>query len=84
MYKRQLLYCTCSLQPEEGELQIKDALAHHDNLTREAISVATDPQIAPFAKAGAINKEGDVRILPSFGTDYGGMDGFFISRLRKN
>ena len=79
-----LLYCTCSLQPEEGELQIKDALAHHDNLTREAISVATDPQIAPFAKAGAINKDGDVRILPSFGADYGGMDGFFISRLRKN
>ena len=33
--------------------------------------------------AEAITPKGDVRTLPSMWADVGGLDGFFISRLRK-
>lgn len=77
-----LLYCTCSMQPEEGEKQIINALHRKDNLERQPFSATTDPLLAgAFEKA--INKEGDLRLLPSLAADDGGMDGFFISRLCK-
>lgn len=73
-----LLYCVCSLLPEEGEEQVARFLA----------GAGRDFRIAPIAAeeigglAEAITPEGFVRTLPSMGwEDARGMDGFFIARL---
>ncbi len=77
-----LLYCTCSLQPDEGEKQIAAALKRHSKLERHAFSPDTDPILnGPWGKA--LTKDGDIRLLPSMAKDEGGMDGFFISRLSR-
>ncbi len=84
-----LLYCTCSLEREEGEDQIASLLARHDELER-------DP-IAPHEVTGLVHcltLEGELRTLPctTFQASsaagsisaMAGMDGFFIARLRKS
>ena len=68
-----IVYCVCSLQPEEGERQIENALKRHPNLKRAPIDAG---EIGGFDNA--INKNGDLRTLP-FMLD--GIDGFFASRL---
>ena len=71
-----LVYCTCSLQKEEGEYQI-------DRLVMEGL--AQRLPISPQEVGGytdILTREGDVRIFPSHLGNLGGMDGFFISRLR--
>lgn len=72
-----LVYCTCSLLIDEGEEQVRDALARHDGLTVEAEALA----VAGVDPAW-IEPEG-LRILPSYQAAQGGMDGFFITSLRK-
>ena len=67
-----LIYCTCSLQTDEGEKQIAQVLKR-GGLERLAVS---KEEIGGLENA--ITPDGDVRTLPSMG-----MDGFFISRLRK-
>lgn len=77
-----LIYCTCSLEKEEGEERIAGFLQENPNYSRRA---ATLPEIGGLA--GAINGFGDVRTLPfmSFaGSDSFGIDGFFIARLIRN
>jgi len=73
-----IVYCTCSLQPEEGEQQIEALLA-------SGAPVELDP-IKP-AEAGALGNivtdDGYLRTLPSHLAEQGGMDGFFAARLRK-
>ncbi|GJL92701.1 RsmB/NOP family class I SAM-dependent RNA methyltransferase [Hyphococcus sp.] len=71
-----LVYCVCSLQREEGEAQAKSALTRNANVTRVAIDPA---EIGGFDKA--INRDGDMRTLPSMLSEQGGMDGFFATRL---
>ena len=73
-----LVYATCSLQPEEGEAAIADALADGAPLARIAE--------APEALGGfheALRADGSVRTLPYLRGEDGGCDGFFIARLRK-
>jgi 16S rRNA (cytosine967-C5)-methyltransferase len=72
-----LVYCICSLEPEEGEAQATNFLARNPEF-----------QIAPAAlrdlPPGAIRPEGWVRTLP--GMSYGGspgMDGFFSVAMRR-
>ena len=73
-----IVYCTCSLQPEEGERQIEALLA-------SGAPVKLDP-IKP-AEAGAlahvVTEQGFLRTLPSHLAHLGGMDGFFAARLRR-
>ncbi|MCA8889817.1 MAG: hypothetical protein KDA46_13360, partial [Parvularculaceae bacterium] len=69
-----LVYCTCSLQPEEGERQIAALLARRADVTRMPIS----PE--EIGGLDAITRDGDLRTLP-FMMD--GMDGFFAARLVK-
>jgi len=73
-----IVYCTCSLQPEEGERQIEALLASD-------APVELDP-VKP-AEAGAltniITPEGYLRTLPHYLNEQGGMDGFFAARLRR-
>lgn len=71
-----LIYCVCSLQPEEGEAQAKAALARHSALLRRPVA---PEEIGGFAEA--INRDGDLRTLPSMLGDKGGMDGFFAARF---
>ena len=72
-----LVFCTCSLLPDEGECQIEAALARHAALAvdRGALDV---PGIAP----GWITAEGGLRLRPDFWPGHGGMDGFYIACLR--
>jgi 16S rRNA (cytosine967-C5)-methyltransferase len=71
-----VVFCTCSLLPEEGEAQVDAALARHPGL-------ATEPQALalPGVDPAWIGPQG-LRLRPDFWADRGGMDGFFIACLR--
>jgi 16S rRNA (cytosine967-C5)-methyltransferase len=71
-----LVYCTCSLEPEEGEQQIARFLGDHPEMTRRPIAA---DEIGGLAEA--ITRDGDLRTLPCHWADRGGMDGFFAARL---
>ncbi|NNL88760.1 MAG: methyltransferase domain-containing protein [Marinicaulis sp.] len=72
-----LIYCVCSLQREEGEKQAEAVLARRENLER----VAVEPDdIGGLSEA--VDRNGDLRTLPSMLADKGGMDGFFAVRFR--
>ncbi|TNE60109.1 MAG: 16S rRNA (cytosine(967)-C(5))-methyltransferase [Alphaproteobacteria bacterium] len=71
-----LVYCTCSLQPEEGEEQVAAFLARHKDMKRMPLSAEEFPALAEF-----INKDGDLRTLPCDWPDKGGLDGFYAARL---
>ena len=77
-----LIYCTCSLEPEEGEQQVASFLARTPAASRAPFAAADlDPVIENW-----IDQRGDVRTLPFHAPGDAvspGMDGFFISRLRK-
>jgi 16S rRNA (cytosine967-C5)-methyltransferase len=68
-----LVYCTCSLLPDEGEDQVSAALARHPDLQ------VTPPPRLPFGRA---TPEGGWRTLPQ---DLpGGVDGFYMALLCRN
>ena len=72
-----LVYCTCSLLPDEGEVQVDEALARHPGLRvdRAALDLAgIDPAWGTV--------EGGLRLRPDFWAERGGMDGFYIACLR--
>jgi len=73
-----LVYCTCSLLIDEGEEQVRDALARHPRLTAEPEALQR-PGIEP----GWIGAEGGLRLRPDYWAERGGMDGFYIAVLRK-
>jgi 16S rRNA (cytosine967-C5)-methyltransferase len=73
-----LVYCTCSLQKDESERQVEKLLAAHKAMKREPVRPLELGDIK-----GIITTEVDVRVLPFHLAAYGGMDGFFVSRLRK-
>lgn len=74
-----LVYCTCSLQKEEGEYQIERVLDNHPDLVREPVHTQELGGLSDI-----ITPRGDVRILPFHLSNIGGMDGFFAARLHKN
>lgn len=72
-----LVYATCSLEPAEGEEQLDQFLAAHGDF-------AIEPARADELPDGVTPHErGYVRTLPGMLADRGGLDGFFIMRLRK-
>lgn len=71
-----LVFCTCSLLPEEGEGQLAALLARHPDLRVEQPALTgTDPA---WWTAG-----GGLRLRPDYWAEQGGMDGFFIARVVK-
>lgn len=72
-----LVYCTCSLEPEEGEDQAAAFLARHPDFARKAVQADEIGGIGPF-----VTEAGDLRTLPcsAIGDD-GGLDGFFAARF---
>ncbi len=74
-----LIYCTCSLEPEEGEAQVARFLAENSDFQRVPVTAAEIGELA-----AAIDANGDVRTLPGQALDGGGsLDGFFIARMRR-
>ncbi|MBE1294377.1 MAG: methyltransferase [Rhodobacteraceae bacterium] len=73
-----LVFCTCSLLPDEGEVQVEEAVERWADVTvdREAVLVdGVDP--------AWITEEGGLRLRPDYWADKGGMDGFYVALLRK-
>ena len=75
-----LVYCTCSLEAEEGELQADSFLARHPDFAREPV---TPGEIGGLTEC--ITPQGDLRTLPSHLSlaehDRSGLDGFFVARF---
>ena len=73
-----LVYCTCSLEPEEGRQRIaalQDAGAPVKRQRIEPDEIGAEP--------GWITEEGDLRTLPCHFGEYDGIDGFYCARLVK-
>jgi 16S rRNA (cytosine967-C5)-methyltransferase len=77
-----LIYCTCSLEPEEGEEIVRDFLAGGSSLIRRPITPG-EIQIP----ADWLTPEGDLRTLPCHLADpnpaMAGLDGFYVARLER-
>jgi 16S rRNA (cytosine967-C5)-methyltransferase len=77
-----LVFCTCSLEKEEGERQLSAAVARHPGLERDPVR----PEELPGLEV-AVTSDGDVRTLPFMLPHeegrLSGLDGFFIGRLRR-
>jgi 16S rRNA (cytosine967-C5)-methyltransferase len=77
-----LVYCTCSLEPEEGADIVADLLAREQSVRRVPIAAAE-----VFGEADFINADGDLRTLPCHFTNadsrFAGVDGFYAARLEK-
>lgn len=75
-----MVYCTCSLEPEEGEMQIAALLRRNPDLIRDPIEAA---EVGGLQEC--LNALGEWRSLP-FHMQAGeprlsGLDGFFAARL---
>jgi 16S rRNA (cytosine967-C5)-methyltransferase len=77
-----IVYCTCSLEPEENEMVIADLLAANAGVRRQPVMPSEI-----FGLADLISPAGDLRTLPCHLPDpdprLGGLDGFYAARLQK-
>lgn len=73
-----LVYCACSLLPDEGEVQIEQALAAHPDMTADRTALGL-----PGVEPDWITTEGGLRLRPDYWPERGGMDGFYVACLRK-
>jgi 16S rRNA (cytosine967-C5)-methyltransferase len=78
-----LVYCTCSLEAEEGEQAIAALLASESAVRRAPIAAG---EVAGLAEI--LTAEGDLRTLPCHlphqDPRLGGLDGFYAARLVKS
>jgi 16S rRNA (cytosine967-C5)-methyltransferase len=78
-----LVYCTCSLEPEEGEEAVASLLAEDSSLQRMPADAG---EVAGLAEI--VTADGDLRTLPSHlphaDPRLGGLDGFYAARLVKS
>ena len=77
-----LIYCTCSLEPEENEAQITALLAREPKLRRRPIAAGEVQGLDEF-----VSPSGDLRTLPCGLPDpdpaMAGLDGFYAARLER-
>jgi 16S rRNA (cytosine967-C5)-methyltransferase len=77
-----LIYCTCSLEPEENETVIAEFIAREPSVRRAPITAAE-----VFGQAQFVTPDGDLRTLPCHFPDadsrFAGIDGFYAARLVK-
>jgi 16S rRNA (cytosine967-C5)-methyltransferase len=75
-----IVYCTCSLESEEGEQAIASFLARRSEVGRRPIAAGEI-----FGQPDFLTADGDLRTLPchwpSADPRMGGLDGFFAARL---
>ena len=74
----QLIYCNCSLEKEEGEIQIMKFLQKHKDCKIDKISSDRIDDIEY-----SVTDEGWLRILPNGKESVKNRDGFFIASLKK-
>jgi 16S rRNA (cytosine967-C5)-methyltransferase len=78
-----LVYCTCSLEPEEGEQAIAALLAAEASMRRMTIEASEVSGLAEL-----LTPQGDLRTLPCHLPNQdprlGGLDGFYAARLVKS
>ena len=73
-----LVYCTCSLEPEEGPERIEALLCSGVPVERREIEpeeVGADPEW--------ITPDEDLRTLPCHFGEFDGIDGFYCARLSR-
>jgi 16S rRNA (cytosine967-C5)-methyltransferase len=70
-----LVFATCSLLSDEGEAQLAAALDRHPGLRAELMDL-------PGVDPAWWTETGGLRLRPDLWGDKGGMDGFFMARLR--
>jgi 16S rRNA (cytosine967-C5)-methyltransferase len=77
-----LVYCTCSLDREEGEDQIAALLARNPGLRRDPIRAEE-----AFGQPEFVTADGDLRTLPCHWPDedarMAGLDGFYAARITR-
>jgi 16S rRNA (cytosine967-C5)-methyltransferase len=78
-----LVYCTCSLEPEEGEQAIAALLAAEPAMRRVPVEAS---EVAGLSEI--VTADGDLRTLPCHlpheDPRLGGLDGFYAARLVKS
>ena len=78
-----IVYCVCSLEPEEGEAQVTALLARNPQVARVPLTAAE-----VFGHGEFLTPAGDLRTLPQMLPDpdprWGGTDGFYAARLVRN
>ncbi len=72
-----LVYCTCSLEPEEGPHQIREAACQW--ACRWSVAQSSPTSLAGLGEL--ISPEGDLRTLPGHLAEHDGIDGFYAARL---
>jgi 16S rRNA (cytosine967-C5)-methyltransferase len=77
-----IVFCTCSLEPEEGEDIVNAALGEGQRIARNPLVMGEFPGLDGFVTA-----LGDLRTLPCQWPDpdprLGGLDGFYAARLKR-
>lgn len=77
-----IVYCTCSIEPEEGEAQIAALVRRNPDVMRSPILAEEVGGLAEI-----LNAQGEMRSLPSHfaGSEprFAGLDGFFAARLTR-
>jgi 16S rRNA (cytosine967-C5)-methyltransferase len=77
------VYCTCSLEPEEGEQAIASFLASESGIRRAPVAAS---EVAGLSEL--VTADGDLRSLPCHLPNpeprLGGLDGFYAARLVKS
>lgn len=77
-----IVYCTCSLEPEEGENIVAAIVEQDRRVRRKPIAAADFPGIEEF-----VTPLGELRTLPCHWPDadsrMSGLDGFFAARLER-
>lgn len=75
-----IIYCVCSIEPEEGEQQISSLLRRNPDIMRSHIMA---DEVGGLGEL--INENGELRTLPSHlpadDSRQAGLDGFFAARL---
>jgi 16S rRNA (cytosine967-C5)-methyltransferase len=78
-----VVYCACSLQPEEGRQRVEARIAAGRR------GAATPVERVPIGvhevggRAELLSGEGDLRTLPCHLAEHGGLDGFYAARLMR-
>jgi 16S rRNA (cytosine967-C5)-methyltransferase len=73
-----LVYCTCSLEPDEGPNRIDALIRAGAPIVRQEI---TPDEVA--GRSDWLTAQGDLRTLPCHLAEFDGVDGFFCARLTK-
>jgi len=71
-----LVFCTCSLQPEEGPHQVERLLGRNACIERKPVAPA---EIGGLAEC--LTPDGDLRTFPCHLAEIDGLDGFYAARL---